>query len=71
MKAFSKWMQKVASCISLIRDWDFRRLSVQQMIRFRTIWKCRQDICVCKSNKKHISIQEFERMEFEQLQGEE
>ena len=64
-EAFSKMdAEKVASCISLIRGLGFQAIISATNDKIQTF-------VYANPNKKHISIQEFERMEFEQLQGEE
>ena len=69
-EAFSKMdAEKVASCISLIRGLGFQ--AIISATNENYLENVDKTFVYANPNKKHISIQEFERMEFEQLQGEE
>lgn len=72
-EAFSKMdAEKVASCISLIRGLGFQAIISATNDKIQNyLENVDKTFVYANPNKKHISIQEFERMEFEQLQGEE
>ena len=64
--------EKVASCISLIRGLGFQAIISATNDKIQNyLENVDKTFVYANPNKKHISIQEFERMEFEQLQGEE
>ena len=72
-EAFSKMdAEKVASCISLIRGLGFQAIISATNDKIQNyLENVDKTFVYANPNKRHISIQEFERMEFEQLQGEE
>ena len=72
-EAFSKMdAEKVTSCISLIRGLGFQAIISATNDKIQNyLENVDKTFVYANPNKKHISIQEFERMEFEQLQGEE
>ncbi len=72
-EAFSKMdAEKVASCISLIRGLGFQAIISATNDKIQNyLENVDKTFVYANPNKKHISIQEFEREEFEQLQGEE
>ena len=72
-EAFSKMdAEKVASCIDLIRNLGSRQSSVRQMIRFKiNLENVDKTFVYANPNKKNISIQEFEKCEFDNLVTEE
>mgnify|MGYP002248866373 CR=1 FL=1 len=72
-EAFSKMdAEKVTSCISLIRGLGFQAIISATNDKIQNyLENVDKTFVYANPNKRHISIQEFERMEFEQLQGEE
>jgi len=72
-EAFSKMdAEKVASCISLIRGLGFQAIISATNDKIQNyIENVDKTFVFANPNKRHISIQEFERQEFGQLAGEE
>ena len=72
-EAFSKMdAEKVASCISLIRGLGFQAIISATNDKIQNyLENVDKTFVYANPDKKHISIQEFEREEFLQLQGEE
>lgn len=72
-EAFSKMdAEKVASCISLIRGLGFQAIISATNDKIQNyIENVDKTFVYANPNKRHISIQEFERQEFGQLAGEE
>lgn len=72
-EAFSKMdAEKVASCISLIRGLGFQAIISATNDKIQNyLENVDKTFVYANPNKKHISIQEFERAEFDQLAGEE
>lgn len=72
-EAFSKMdAEKVASCISLIRGLGFQAIISATNDKIQNyLENVDKTFVYANPNKRHISIQEFERAEFEQLAGEE
>ena len=63
--------EKVASCIKLIRDLGFQVIISATNDKMQNyLENVDKTFVFANPNKKSISIQEFERMEFEQLSGE-
>lgn len=71
-EAFSKMDgEKVASCINLIRDLGFQVIISATNDKMQNyLENVDKTFVFANPNKKSISIQEFERVEFEQLSGE-
>ena len=71
-EAFSKMdAEKVASCIQLIRGLGFQALISATNDKIQNYLETVDKIFVfANPNKKAISIQEFERLEFEKLREE-
>lgn len=72
-EAFSKMdAEKVASCISLIRGLGFQAIISATNDKIQNyLENVDKTFVYANPNKKHISIQEFEKTEFDQLAGEE
>lgn len=72
-EAFSKMdAEKVASCISLIRGLGFQAIISATNDKIQNyLENVDKTFVYANPNKRHISIQEFERAEFVQLAGEE
>ena len=72
-EAFSKMdAEKVASCISLIRGLGFQAIISATNDKIQNyLENVDKTFVYANPNKKHISIQEFERVEYDQLQVEE
>ena len=68
-EAFSKMdAEKVASCISLIRGLGFQAIISATNDKIQNyLENVDKTFVFANPNKKHISIQEFERMEYDQL----
>ena len=68
-EAFSKMdAEKVASCISLIRGLGFQAIISATNDKIQNyIENVDKTFVYANPNKRHISIQEFERQEFDQL----
>lgn len=71
-EAFSKMdAEKVASCISLIRGLGFQAIISATNDKIQNyLENVDKTFVYANPNKKHISIQEFERAEFEELKAE-
>lgn len=71
-EAFSKMdAEKVASCISLIRGLGFQAIISATNDKIQNyIENVDKTFVYANPNKRHISIQEFERQEFDRLTGE-
>ena len=71
-EAFSKMdAEKVASCISLIRGLGFQAIISATNDKIQNyLENVDKTFVFANPNKKHISIQEFERTEYGQLKGE-
>lgn len=72
-EAFSKMdAEKVASCISLIRGLGFQAIISATNDKIQNyLENVDKTFVYANPNKKHISIQEFERSQFYELQGDE
>lgn len=72
-EAFSKMdAEKVASCISLIRGLGFQAIISATNDKIQNyLENVDKTFVYANPNKKHISIQEFEKVEYDQLKVEE
>ena len=70
-EAFSKMdAEKVASCISLIRGLGFQAIISATNDKIQNyLENVDKTFVYANPNKRHISIQEFERTEYDQLRG--